>query len=103
MHGKRFSNVAAFIERSMCSARKDEKDSSESLWPCITKWTLMELNFLTALMNVFTDFSCWNVQMILNVSCKSGHVRLNCLRMFKKFVGLQPLNCQSKIQISEFD
>ena len=33
-------------------------------------------------------FSCWNVQMILNVSCKSGHVRLNCLRTFR--------NCQSK-------
>ena len=34
----------------------DEKDSSESLWPCITKWTLMELNFLTTLMNVFHGF-----------------------------------------------
>ena len=35
-------------------------------------------------------FSCWNVQMILNVSCKSGHVRLNCLRTFR--------NCQSKFK-----
>ena len=34
----------------------DEKDSSESLWPCITKWTLIWHNFLTTLMNVFTDF-----------------------------------------------
>ena len=34
----------------------DEKDSSESLWPCITKWTLMELNLLTTLMNVFHGF-----------------------------------------------
>ena len=28
-------------------------------------------------------FSCWNVQMILNVTCKSGHVQLSCLRTFK--------------------
>ena len=34
----------------------DEKDSSESLWPCITKWTLMEFNFLTTLLGCFDQF-----------------------------------------------
>ena len=48
-------------------------------------------------------FSCRNVQMILNVTCKSGHVQLSCLRTFKKFVGLQPRNCQFQIQFSLTD
>ena len=34
----------------------------------------------------FTDFSCRNVQMILNASCKSGHVRLYCLKTFKSLL-----------------
>ena len=37
-------------------------------------------------MFLYGFFSCWNVQMILNVSCKSGHVRLCCLRTFKSLL-----------------
>ena len=77
LHGKKFSKVAAFIERSMCSARyrwerffgitlamhhKMDVDGAQSF------------DFFNECFYCFL-FSCRNVQMILNGTCKSGHVQ----------------------------
>ena len=80
----KFSKVVAFIMVSMCAARYR--------WEIFLGITLAMHHKMDVSMAQFFDyfnecslriFSCWNVQMILNVSCKSGHVRLNCLRTFK--------------------
>ena len=54
--GKSFQMLLLLSSAPCALLVTDEKDSSESLWPCITKWTLMELNFLTALLNALTNF-----------------------------------------------
>ena len=77
----------------------DEKDSSESLWPCITKWTLMELNHLTTLVNVFYWFFLLECSNDFKCYMQIWACAVKLFENIQKLVGLQPLNCQFQIQI----